>query len=97
YYDSLPLHDALPILPESPPVYPEMEVIEYLNFVGRIKNIPKAGLAKRIDEVMQKCAVTDVRNKEISDSAFLHHFVEALRLTGFGDLKSTRLNSSHLG
>ena len=44
-------------LPESPPVYPEMEVIEYLNFVGRIKGVPKASLPKRIDEVMEKCAV----------------------------------------
>src|ERR1700680_4838030 len=52
-------------LPESPPVYPEMEVIEYLNFVGRIKGVPKAGLAKRIDEVMEKCAIGEVRNKEI--------------------------------
>lgn len=52
-------------LPESPPVYPDMEVIEYLQFVGRIKGLPKANLARRIDEVMQKCAVTDVRNKEI--------------------------------
>jgi ABC-type multidrug transport system, ATPase component len=52
-------------LPETPPVYPEMEVIEYLNFVGRIKGVPKANLRSRIDEVMQKTAVTDVRNKEI--------------------------------
>src|SRR5580704_6821264 len=52
-------------LPESPPVYPEMEVIEYLNFVGRIKGVAKAGMAKRIDEVMEKCAVAEVRNKEI--------------------------------
>src|SRR5579859_6906228 len=27
-------------LPETPPLYPEMEVGEYLEFVGRIKNIP---------------------------------------------------------
>src|SRR6185295_17031379 len=52
-------------LPESPPVYPEMEVIEYLNFVGRLKGVPKANLAARIDEVMQKCAVHDVRYKLI--------------------------------
>ena len=52
-------------LPETPPVYPEMEVIEYLDFVGRIKGVPKSSLRSRIDEVMQKCAVTDVRNKEI--------------------------------
>src|SRR6266446_6023566 len=52
-------------LPETPPVYPEMEVIEYLEFVGRIKGVPKASLKSRIDEVMQKVAVTDVRNREI--------------------------------
>ena len=52
-------------LPESPPVYPEMEVHEYLNFVGRIKGVEKGGLKKRIDEVMEKCAITDVRTKEI--------------------------------
>jgi ABC-2 type transport system ATP-binding protein len=52
-------------LPESPPVYPDMEVIEYLRFVARIKGLPKSSMAGRIDEVMQKCAVTDVRTKEI--------------------------------
>jgi ABC-2 type transport system ATP-binding protein len=52
-------------LPESPPVYPEMEVIEYLTFVAHIKGVPKAGMAKRIDEVMEKCAIADVRKKEI--------------------------------
>jgi ABC-2 type transport system ATP-binding protein len=52
-------------LPETPPVYPEMEVIEYLEFVGRIKGVPAAGRLKRINEVMEKCAVADVRNKEI--------------------------------
>jgi ABC-2 type transport system ATP-binding protein len=52
-------------LPESPPVYPEMEVIEYLDFVGRIKGVDKAGLARRIDEVMETCAIGDVRTKEI--------------------------------
>src|SRR6266436_5217844 len=52
-------------LPESPPVYPEMEVVEYLNFVGRIKGVPKASLNSRIDEVMQKTAITDVRTKLI--------------------------------
>ena len=52
-------------LPESPPVYPEMEVIEYLNFVARIKGVPKSTRLSRIDDVMEKCAVADVRNKEI--------------------------------
>jgi ABC-2 type transport system ATP-binding protein len=52
-------------LPETPPLYPDMEVVEYLDFVGRIKGIPSANLAKRIDEVAEKCAVKDVRKKLI--------------------------------
>src|SRR4051812_8433170 len=52
-------------LPETPPVYPEMEVIEYLDFVSKIKNIPKSGRQQRINQVMERCAVADVRNKEI--------------------------------
>src|SRR6202142_4061620 len=52
-------------LPESPPVYPDMEVVEYLDFVSRIKGMPRDGISKRINEVMEKCAITDVRAKEI--------------------------------
>jgi ABC-2 type transport system ATP-binding protein len=47
-------------LPETPPVYPEMEVHEYLDFVGRIKGVPKTELAKRVAEVSEKCAIFDV-------------------------------------
>jgi ABC-2 type transport system ATP-binding protein len=47
-------------LPETPPVYPEMEVHEYLEFVGRIKGVAKADLMKRVKEVSEKCAVADV-------------------------------------
>jgi ABC-2 type transport system ATP-binding protein len=52
-------------LPETPPLYPDMEVVEYLDFVGRIKGIPSADLAKRIGEVSEKCAIADVRTKLI--------------------------------
>src|SRR5450755_3987663 len=52
-------------LPETPPLYPEMEVAEYLTFVGRLKGIGSADIARRVDEVEGKCAVGDVRNKLI--------------------------------
>jgi ABC-2 type transport system ATP-binding protein len=52
-------------LPESPPVYPEMEVIEYLNFVGSLKGLSGADRKRRVDEVMDRCSVADVRNKLI--------------------------------
>src|SRR6476619_1315711 len=52
-------------LPETPPLYPEMEVGEYLTFVGRLKGIASNELAKRVDEVSERCAVADVRKKLI--------------------------------
>src|ERR1700726_2391992 len=36
-------------LPETPPLYPDMEVKEYLSFVGRLKGIASADIARRVD------------------------------------------------
>jgi ABC-2 type transport system ATP-binding protein len=52
-------------LPETPPVYPEMEIQEYLTFVGQLKGLSSNGLSKRVDEVMGRCAIGDVRAKLI--------------------------------
>jgi ABC-2 type transport system ATP-binding protein len=52
-------------LPETPPLYPEMEVIEYLTFVGRLKGVTKRELPSRLEEVIGKCAIADVRTKLI--------------------------------
>ncbi len=54
-------------LPETPPVYPDMEVIEYLDFVGRIKGLEKVHPPKRDQRRRWKWRQTapDVRNKEI--------------------------------
>ncbi|HBY64101.1 MAG TPA: MFS transporter [Solibacterales bacterium] len=53
-------------LPETPPLYPEMEVVEYLTFVGRLKGLGKSDLKRRVAEVAERCAVADVGNKLIS-------------------------------
>jgi len=53
-------------LPETPPLYPEMEVEEYLHFVGRLKGIPKAELTSRVRQVSERVAVADVAKKLIS-------------------------------
>ena len=52
-------------LPEIPPLYPDMEVREYLDFVGRLKGIPKADISKRVAEASEKCSLTDVSMKLI--------------------------------
>ena len=48
-------------LPEVPPVYPEMRVTSYLEFVGRLKGISRKHLKDRVNEVVRKCALADVR------------------------------------
>ena len=50
-------------LPETPPIYPEMETAEYLKFVGKLKGLRGADLQKRIDYVSERCAIADVKTK----------------------------------
>ena len=50
-------------LPEAPPLYPEMDTVEYLTFVGRLKGLAGAELRKRIDYVCERCAIRDVQEK----------------------------------
>jgi ABC-2 type transport system ATP-binding protein len=52
-------------LPETPPVYPEMRVGEYLAFVGQLKGLAGANLHGRVDYACERCAIADVRNKLI--------------------------------
>ena len=52
-------------LPETPPVYPDMEVGEYLTFVGRLKGIRGNELPRRVAEVSERCSVSDVSKKLI--------------------------------
>jgi ABC-2 type transport system ATP-binding protein len=63
--DPLEVKKRTGYLPESPPVYPDMTVKEYLAFVARIKGVARADLGRQIEEVSEKCAVMDVQRKEI--------------------------------
>jgi len=53
-------------LPEAPPLYPEMNVQDYLAFVARLKNMPGSEIKSRTEQVMERCAVADVKDKLIS-------------------------------
>jgi ABC-2 type transport system ATP-binding protein len=53
-------------LPESPPLYPEMSVTDYLMFVARLKNVPGPEVRTRTDQVMERCWISDVKSKLIS-------------------------------
>ncbi len=50
-------------LPETPPLYPEMDVTSYLSFVAKLKGIPSGDIKRRVDEVCERCAVSHVKDK----------------------------------
>ena len=52
-------------LPETPPVYPEMRIVEYLMFVGRLKGLTGSDLRSRVDYSCERCAIADVKDKII--------------------------------
>jgi len=52
-------------LPETPPVYPEMRIGEYLSFVGQLKGLSGSDLPARVDYATERCAIADVRDKII--------------------------------
>jgi ABC-2 type transport system ATP-binding protein len=52
-------------LPENPPVYPDMTVETYLDFVARIKNVPAERRPGRIDDALRKTSLEDRRSELI--------------------------------
>ncbi|HXW90329.1 MAG TPA: ATP-binding cassette domain-containing protein [Terriglobales bacterium] len=60
---SLEVKKRIGYLPETPPLYPEMETVDYLTFVGKLKGLSGPELNKRIDFVCERCAVADVKKK----------------------------------
>lgn len=52
-------------LPETPPLYPDMEVGDYLEFVAKLKGIASGDARKRAKEAGDRCSVTDVWSKLI--------------------------------
>ena len=52
-------------LPELPPLYVDMTVREYLDFVAELKKVPKKERKQQIDEVMEMTQITDMQQRLI--------------------------------
>ncbi len=53
-------------LPEMPPLYPDMTVREYLDFVGKIKGVPSRERKQRVASVMERTRVADMADRHCS-------------------------------
>lgn len=54
-------------LPEIPPLYPDMTVLEYLYFAAELKKVPKKERKEQVQEIMQLVEISDMGNRLIKN------------------------------
>jgi ABC-2 type transport system ATP-binding protein len=54
-------------LPETPPLYLELLVGEYLSFICELRKIPRDQKKRKMDAVLERCQIGDVRNRLIGN------------------------------
>jgi len=62
FEDPMEVKRRVGYIPESPPLYIDMNVETFLHFVAKIKGVAPASRKARVDEAMEKCRVSDVRD-----------------------------------
>ncbi len=62
---SMDVRKRIGYLPETPPLYPEMKVSDYLTFVARIKGVEAADIAARVEESMKMTGLTERKDELI--------------------------------
>lgn len=50
-------------LPESPPLYQEFRVMEYLTFVAKMKGVPRKQVSSRVNSLVERCGLGEVRQR----------------------------------
>ena len=67
FEESIEVRKQIGYLPESAPLYTDMGVLDYLNFIAQIRNIPKSQRKERIREVIDICGLEKVIQKDIGE------------------------------
>ncbi len=65
FTDPLAARAAIGYLPETPPLYPEMDVQGFLTYVARLKNVPRRERRDAVERALAHCGLTDVRRRVI--------------------------------
>jgi ABC-2 type transport system ATP-binding protein len=65
--DPLAVKRRIGYLPETPPLYMEMTVAEYLAFVARLKGLARSAVRGAIDRAVERCALGPVRRRLIGN------------------------------
>jgi ABC-2 type transport system ATP-binding protein len=65
FREAIAARRAIGYLPETPPLYPEMDVQGYLTFVAKLKDVPRAKRKAAVERAMERCGLADVRRRVI--------------------------------
>jgi ABC-2 type transport system ATP-binding protein len=63
--DPLRARGAVGYLPETPPLYPEMRVEDYVAYVAALNDVPRRERGERVARALEACALVDVRRQVI--------------------------------
>ncbi|MCI0392377.1 MAG: ABC transporter ATP-binding protein [Acidobacteria bacterium] len=65
FEQSMEVRKRIGYLPETPPLYPEMSVTDYLTFVARIKGLATAEIPNRVADAMRMATLTERKDELI--------------------------------
>ncbi len=64
--NSLTIRKKIGYLPETPPLYSNMTVKDYLKFAAEIKDVPTNQRLRQLDKVLEECQLEHVKGKMIA-------------------------------
>ena len=65
FEQSLEIRKIIGYLPETPPLYSDMIVSDYLNFAAGIRGVDTKRISSSVDRVIEKCSLKDVSHRII--------------------------------
>jgi ABC-2 type transport system ATP-binding protein len=65
FRESMEVRKRIGYLPENVPLYADMRVAPYLDFVAEVKGVPRSARRQRVGEVIERCLIADVQTRLI--------------------------------
>ena len=54
-------------LPDEPPIHDEMTVIEFVEYVAKLRKVPREQVAARVAETLEKLSLTDMKHRLVGN------------------------------
>ena len=65
FEQALEIRKLIGYLPETPPLYSDMVVYDYLTFAARLRNIPSKKTKLAVDQVIERCSLKEANRRSI--------------------------------